>query len=145
MASKFTLMRKMVATTVVGGALVLGTAGAAGASAPTLTATQGTSAAATHLTPAAKALLPHFSCTHATKALTRIQKLEARIAAGLPKLNRIQATASAAGETQKAARIGRVITRLERPVATARLQRLAANIEAKCNVAAPTVVPQTAH
>ena len=144
MGSKFALMRKIVATTVVGGALVLGTAGAAGASAPTLTASSGATAATTQLSPEARDRLAHLSCTRATRALTMIQKSEAGIAAGLPKLHRAQARATAAGKTRKAARIGKIITRLERPDATARLQRLAAAIEAKCNVAAPAVAPTTA-
>jgi len=143
MGSKFSLMRKIAATTVVGGALVLGTSGAVGASAPTLTAASGTPAAATQLAPGAKERVADISCTRATKALTRIQKAEAGIAAGLPGLHRAQAKATAAGKSKRAARIGKLITRLGRPDATARLQRLAAGIEAKCNVAAPPVVPTT--
>ena len=144
MGSKFALMMKVVATTVVGGALLLGTAGAAGASAPTLTASSGTPSATTQLTPEARDRLAHLSCNRATRALVVIQKSEAGIAAGLPRLHRAQARAAAAGKTRKAARIGKMITRLGRPDATARLQRLAAAIEAKCNVAAPAVVPTTA-
>ena len=147
MASTFPVMRKIVATTVVGGALMFGTAGAAdaaGAAAPTSTATAGTSAATVQLTPGAKDRLPHFSCSRATKVLTKIQHAEAGIAAGLPKLHAAEAKATAAGETGKAARIGNRITRLGPPGSTTRLQRLAAAIEAKCNVAAPAIVPATA-
>lgn len=144
MGSKILLMRNIVATTVVGGALVLGTAGVAGAAAPTFSATSRTSAATTQLTRDAKDRLAHFSCTRATKALTRIQKAEVGIAAGLPKMHAAEAKATAAGKTRKASRIGKLITRLGRPGATAQLQRLAVAIEAKCNVTAPSIVPTTA-
>jgi len=144
MGSKFALMRKIVVTTVVGGALVLGTTGAAGASAPTPTAASGTPAATNQLTPEGGGRLAHVSCSRATRALITIQKSEAGIAKGLPGLHRAQVRATAAGKTRKAARIGKMITRLERPDATARLQRLAAAIEARCNVAAPAVAPTKA-
>jgi hypothetical protein len=144
MGSKISFARKIVATAVVGGALVLGTVGTAGASAPTLTATSGPSATTTQLTPAAKNRLAHLSCTRATKVLTRIQKTEAGIAAGLPKMHSTEAKAAAAGKTRMASGIGKMITRLGRPGATAQLQRLAMAIEAKCNVSAPAIVPTTA-
>jgi hypothetical protein len=136
MGSRFPLMRKTVATTVVGAALIFGTAGAAGASAPRLTVESGSPGATSQPAPATRDRLDHFSCTRASRSLTRIQKAEAGIAAGLPKLHVAEAQATAAGQTRKATRIGKLITRLERPGATARLQRMAAAIEVKCKVAA---------
>ena len=144
MGSRISFVGKIVATAVVGGALVFGTAEAAGASAPALTSTSGTPAATIQLTPAAKHRLAHLSCTRATKVLTWIQKTEAGIAAGLPKMHSAEAKATAAGKTRKAFQIGKMITRLGRPGATAQLQRLAVAIEAKCNVTAPAIVPTTA-
>lgn len=141
MGSKFPLIRKIVAAAVVGGALVLGSAGSAGASTLAQTAPSGASAATAQLTPGAKDRLAHFSCTRATRALKRIHRAEAGIAAGLPRLHAAEAKAKATGHTRKAARIGKLITRLGRPGAADRLQHLAAAIEAKCGVAVPATVP----
>ena len=144
MERTFSSIRKIVATAVVGGALVLGTAGSAGASTLAATAPSGTSAATAQLSPGAKDRLAHFSCSRATKVLARIHRAETGIAAGLPRLHAAEAKATAAGQTRKAARIGKLITRLGRPGAEARLQRLATAIEAKCNVAVPATVPAKA-
>ena len=143
MGSRTRSLRKLAVATVAAGALALGTAGVAGASAPTVTASSGSPAASTQPTAGPKAPLSHFSCSRSTKALARIHKVEAGIAAGLPRLHAAEAKAKAAGATRRAARIQRVITRLERPGATARLQRLATAIEAKCHVGAPTATPST--
>jgi hypothetical protein len=114
--------KKLVIGAVAVGALSLGTAGMAGASTPA-TGTQAIS---------------RFNCANATKVLTRIDNGEARIAAGLPKLTAAQAAASKAGETRRADRLARRITRLESSTFHTRLTRAAAAIEAKCNVAAPS-------
>ena len=134
----------LVAAAVTVGTLAFGASGVAGATAPALTATSGTPAASTQLTPGAQRRLSHFSCSRAPKALGRLQKVEARIAAGLPKLHAAETKATAAGKTKRANRIQKAITRLERPGTTARLQALAAAIEAKCNVSAPITPPTSA-
>ena len=133
--------RKLLVATVATGALALGTAGVAGASAPTLTTSSKAPGAATPLVTGGKGRLSHFSCARAGKALTRIQKAEAAIAAGLPKLHAAESKATAAGRTRRAARIQKAISRLGRPGEAARLQKLATAIEAKCNVSAPATTP----
>jgi len=134
-------LQKLLVATVATGALALGTAGVAGASAPTPTAGATASVATTAHTTWAAGRLRHFSCARAPKALTRIQKAEAAIAAGLPRLHAAESKATAAGRTKRAARIQKLISRLGRPGAAARLQKLATAIEAKCNVSAPAVTP----
>ena len=119
--------KKMIVGVVAVGALSLGAAGMAGAATP---ATSGSS------TPAATRLAK-FNCDNATKVLDRIQKGEASIAAGLPKLTAAQSKAAAAGNTKRADRLQRRITRLESAAFKTRLDKAAAAIEAKCNVAAP--------
>jgi hypothetical protein len=123
---------RTVAGTVAAGLLALGTAGVAGAATPAA----GTTATAPLLTPG-NGRLAHFDCTRAPHVLARIQKAEARIASGLPKLTAAEARAAAAGETGRADRIQKVITRLESPTLTSRLHKLVAAVEAKCNVAVP--------
>ena len=142
-------LRKLLVATVAAGALALGTAGVAGASAPTLAASSGTPVATSSGTPVATTppvapgtgRLSHFSCARAGKALARIQRAEAAIAAGLPKLHAAESKATAAGRTRRAARIQKAINRLGRPGESARLQKLATGIEAKCNVSAPATTP----
>jgi hypothetical protein len=116
--------RKLVVGAVAVGALSLGTAGIAGAA-----------------TTAPAQVGRHFNCANATKVLTRIQKGEARIAAGLPKLTAAEAKATQAGDTTLANRIQKRITRLESPTFHARLTKVSAAIEAKCNVPAPAASP----
>ena len=140
MGHRIRSMRIVALAAVAAGGLTLGTAGVAAATAPTLTSTAGTPAVA-QSGPAAKNRLAKFSCTRAPRALSRIDKTEARIAAGLPKLHAAEAKATAAGKTKRAARIEKVITRLSRPGVTARLQGLASAIEAKCGVSAPATTP----
>jgi hypothetical protein len=113
--------RKLVVGAVAVGALSLGTAGIAGA-------------ATTAPTPK---VARHFNCANATRVLARIDKGEARITAGLPKLTAAKAKATQAGDTKLAARIQKRITRLESAKFHARLTRVSAAIEAKCNVSVP--------
>jgi hypothetical protein len=115
------IAKKMVIGAVAVGALSLGTAGLAGAA----------------TVPATKAI-SDFNCANATKVLTRIDKGEARIAAGLPKLTAAQAKASKAGHTRVADRLAKRITRLESSTFHTRLTKATAAIEAKCNVTAPS-------
>lgn len=137
-------IRNLTVATLAVGTLAFGMSGVAGASAPTLTSSSGAPAAAAHRAPGATGRLAHFSCSRAPKVLGRLQKIEARIAAGLPKLHAAEAKATASGNTRRAARIQKAITRLERPGAAARLQKFASAIEAKCKVSAPSTSPTTA-
>lgn len=110
--------------------LSLGLGGLVGAATPApSTAPPGSSSAAS---PAHQ-----FNCARAPKVLARIQKAEAKIAAGLPKLHAAEAKATAAGRTKAAKRIQRRIDRLQNPKVTARLDRRTKNIEARCHVSAP--------
>jgi hypothetical protein len=132
------MLKKIVITTaiaVAAGTLSFGAAGLAGAAtAPSSTPTAPT--AKTPGSPTAKAG-KSFNCANATKVLTRIQKGEAQIAAGLPKLTAAEAKAKANGNTTRAARLQTRITRLESATFKARLDKMAQKIEAKCNVPAP--------
>ena len=112
--------KKLVVGAVAVGALSVGAAGIAGA--------------ATTTPPKVGA---HFTCARADHLLARIQKGEAHIAAGLPKLAAAEARAKQAGRTKRADRIQRRITRLESPAFKARLDKAAAAIEARCHVPAP--------
>ncbi len=117
--------RNLAVAAVAVGVLSLGSAGVGGgphnnpATAPTTT-----SAA-------------HINCARATRALTRIDKIEARVNAGFPRLTRAEAKAKAAGHTKRATRIQKLITRLESAGVHTRLARRAAAIEAACHVSAP--------
>jgi hypothetical protein len=132
------MLKKVVIITAVAvavGTLSFGAVGLAGASpAPSSTP------AAPNATPASP--VPKtgksFNCANATKVLTRIQKGEAQIAAGLPKLTAAEAKAKANGNTTRATRIQTRITRLESATFKARLDKVSQKIEAKCNVPAPT-------
>jgi hypothetical protein len=114
--------KRILIGAVAVGALSLGTAGVAGA-------------VTTSTPPKVGA---NFNCANATKVLTRIEKGEAQIAAGLPKLTAAQAKAQQAGNTERADRLTKWIHRLESPKFKARLDKASAAIEAKCNVPAPS-------
>ncbi len=116
--------RNLAVAAVAVGVLSLGSAGVAGAATTTATAPTTTSAA-------------HINCARATRALTRIDKIEARVNAGFPRLTRAEAKAKAAGHTKRATRIQKLITRLESAGVHTRLARRAAAIEAACHVSAP--------
>ena len=111
--------RKVVAALVAVGGLSLGAGGVAGAAAP----------------PASPA--GHINCARATTKLTRIERTEARIAAGLPRLTRAERRATAKGHPLRAQRIGRTIARLESSATHTRLNRRSAAIESACHVSAP--------
>ena len=103
------MLKKIVATAVLGGTLALGAAGVAGA------ATGGST---------------HPNCAKAQAAVTRIVKLEAKANVWLPKAQQREATAVQNGNTARAARIERRIARVQKleARANARIQKL----EAKC-------------
>ncbi len=115
--------------------LSLGVGGLAGAATPAPPSTPAPATSPT--TPTTPTTHREFNCTHASRALARIQKVEARIKADLPKLQAREQKAKTAGHTRAAARIQHRIKRLENPKATARLDRLATGIKAKCGVSAP--------
>jgi hypothetical protein len=73
-----------------------------------------------------------LNCADATNVLTRIDKAEARIAAGLPKLTAAQVRAAGSGHLIRAHRLERRINRLDSARFRARLTRDSAAIEAKC-------------
>jgi hypothetical protein len=121
------MLKKLAVGAVVAGSLTLGIAGTAFASTPTSSPSTAAPAAATQ-----------FNCANATKALTRIQKVEGRISAGLPKLTAAQQKASSAGHTKRADRLQKRITRLESATFKQRLQTRSQKIESTCNVSAPS-------
>ena len=121
------MLQKLAVGALVVGSLTLGTAGIASASTPTSSPSASTPAPA-----------KQFNCANATKALTRIQKVEGRINAGLPNLTAAQQKASAAGNTKRADRLQKRITRLESAAVKQRLQNRSQKIESKCNVSAPS-------
>jgi len=124
------------AIAVAAGTLSFGASAIADASpassAPTHAAATGT-AHATRVPRVGK----NFNCANADKVLARIQKGEAGIAAGLPKLTAAQAKAQAAGHTQRAARLQKVITRAKSATFAARLDKVSQKIKTQCHVAAP--------
>jgi hypothetical protein len=126
------MLKKIVITTalaVAAGTLSFGAVGGASAS-----------AAPNATTPSAQVpkVGKNFNCANASKVLSRIQKVEARIAAGLPKLTAAEARAKANGNTKRATRIQKGITRFESATFKSRLDTASQKIEAKCNVPAPT-------
>lgn len=121
------MLKKLAVGAVVAGSLTLGMAGAASASTPTSSPSTSPPAAT-----------KQFNCANATKALTRIQKVEGRISAGLPKLTAAQQKAAAAGHTKRADRLQKRITRLESARFKQRLQNRSQKIESRCNVSAPS-------
>jgi hypothetical protein len=121
------MLKKLVVGAVVAGSLTLGMAGTAVASTPSSSPSASTAAPA-----------KQFNCANATKALTRIQKVQSRIAAGLPGLTAAQQKAASAGKTQRADRLQKRITRLESPAFKQRLQNRTQKIETTCNVSAPS-------
>jgi hypothetical protein len=127
MKYSITTAKRIAVGMVAVGVLSLGSAGIAGADSTTAS------------TPATSA---SFNCANATKALTRIQTVEGKIASGLPKLTAREAKLTQAGHTKPAARLQKRITRLESSTFKARLDKASAAIEAKCNVAAPAA-PQS--
>jgi hypothetical protein len=118
------MLKKLAVGALVAGSLTLGMAGTAFASTPTSSPSS---------TPAS-----HFNCANATKALSRIQKIEGQIDAGLPKLTAAQQKASSAGHTARAARLQKRITRLESAAFKQHLQNRSQKIESACNVSAPS-------
>jgi hypothetical protein len=132
------MFKRIVITTAVAvaaGSLSFGAVSLAGAApAPSSTPPAPSSPA-----PSTQAPAPGkgFNCANATKALDRIQKVEAQIAAGLPKLTAAEAKAKGNGNTTRATRIQNRINRYDSATFKARLDKMSQKIEAKCNVPAP--------
>lgn len=80
----------------------------------------------------------HVNCANAAKALTRIEKTEARAAARLSKLLAAEAKAQKAGNTERVDHVKTRIAHLESPAFKARLAKRTSAIETKCHIAAPT-------
>jgi hypothetical protein len=75
-------------------------------------------------------------CAKAPAALALIQKAEARITSGLPKLTKAEQTARANGNNGRANRLERQIARLESTKFGGRLAKMAQRIEKACNLSA---------
>jgi hypothetical protein len=132
------MFTKFAAGVVLTGALALGSVGVAAAATPS---TSGSPAAKVSVSAKlrqlhrAEYLVKHpqaFNCANEAKAEAKITKAEARITAGLPKLVAAEKKAEANGHTKLAARIQKAITKAENPSTTQALQKLQAEITAKC-------------
>jgi hypothetical protein len=94
------MFRKIIAGTAIAGALTLGVAGAAGA--------------ATGSTGAGPAITPSTTvCSLLPQIQSHVQKVEARLAADLPKAQAREASAKTAGNTALADRIANRITKVQ--------------------------------
>ncbi len=86
-----------------------------------------------------------FNCSHADRALARIQDAQTHIAAGLPKLTAREQVASKKGHTVRAKRIEKRIKRRESPKFKTFLAKAATGIEGKCHVPAPPAPTSPPH
>jgi len=119
------MIRKMLATTALTGALALGIGGVASAATTAPPATGGT---ATHT----------FNCARAPHVLARIARLEARAQTFIPKAQAREAAAQQKGDTALANKIAARITKVQG--LEAKGTTLQQKVEAKCPgaVAAPS-------
>ncbi len=117
------MIRKVIATTALTGALALGVGGVASAASTTPPA--GGTATATHT----------FNCARAPRVLARIAKLEARAQAFIPKAQAREATAQKNGNTTRANKIAARITRVQG------LEARAATLQQKVEATCPGAVP----
>ena len=113
------MLRRIIAGTAVAGALTLGVAGVAGAATPS-------SGTGTSGTPSATA------CARVSK----VQNLEAKLNAWLPKAQAREAKATAAGHTKLANRIGTRITKVQNR--ETKLNARISKLEAKCGTTGST-------
>ena len=140
------MLKKIVVGAVAAGAVALGAVGAADAmtsnAVPAVTSPASAVVAANPSAgsvPSTGTKRQHtFSCSNGPKVLQRIATVEARISAGLPKLHAAEQRATQNGKTKRAARIERLINRLESPTFQARLQRVSQRIEQACHISPPT-------
>ncbi|MGD0882324.1 MAG: hypothetical protein ABSB09_12230 [Acidimicrobiales bacterium] len=132
--TKRTLVQFIIAIGAVG-ALALATSGVAAAAAPATSGSMGSPGTSLAQGAPASSVAGGSGrprCVRAERVLVRIQRIEARIDAGLPRLTKAEAGAKAAGNTARADRIQRAITELESPALTTRLDRLSARIIERC-------------
>jgi len=132
--TKRTSVRFMIATGAVG-ALALAASGAAAAAAPATSGSVGSPAASASQGTPASSLASGSGrprCVRGERVLVRIERIESRIDAGLPRMTKAEARAKAAGNTARADRIQRAITGLESPALTTKLDRLSAKIVGRC-------------
>ena len=139
------MLKKLVVGAIAAGTVAAGAAGvavASGSASPSTATPVSAVVAANPSTGAVPATgAKHartFTCAKAPTALQRIATVEARISAGLPKLHSAEQRATAAGNTTRAARIEKRITRLESPSFQTRLQRVTQRIEQSCHVSSPS-------
>jgi hypothetical protein len=117
-ARKWAARAVLCAVTV--SAVALGTGGAAFAGTST---TSGSTPAASR----------HSTCARASKALSRIDKVEAAVTKRLPKLEAAETRLTTAGHTKRAARVEKRIERLQN--ANVKAGARAQKIQAKCPTA----------
>ena len=140
------MLKKFVIGAVAAGTVAVGAVGTAdavsGNAAPVTTSPASAVVAANPATgsvPSTGTKRQHtFSCSNGPKVLQRIATVEAHISAGLPKLHAAEQRATQNGKTKRAAKIERLITRLESSKFQTRLQRVTQRIEQTCHISAPT-------
>jgi hypothetical protein len=113
------MMRKLVTTGVLAGALALGSVGVAGAATPSGSTAGGR----------------HFTCAKAPEALAKLHSLEANGATLVSQAQALQQSLSQDGFTKAAARVGHKIQRLQKVEAKA--PALVQRIQARCPGATP--------
>jgi len=121
------MMRKLIAVAAVSGSLALGAVGLVG-SGTAGASVASTSAAATM--PAVSPATHAARCAKAEKVAVRINKLEAKAAAWVPKAEAREAKATAAGHTKLEALIAKRIARVQKLETSG--NTLLAKIAAKC-------------
>ncbi len=101
------MIRRIIAGTAVAGALTLGLAGAAGAATGSTGSTGNTGANTPAITSSTTV------CSLLPRVQARVQKVESKLAADLPKAQAAEAKAKAAGHTKLADRIAARITKAQ--------------------------------
>ena len=118
------MIRRLIAVAAVSGSLALGVVGVAGVAGAT---TPSSATATATATPTAA------QCAKAEKLATRIQTLETKAAAWVPKAQARETKATTDGHTKLAAAIGRRISRVQK--LETRGTTLLGKISAKCGSA----------
>jgi hypothetical protein len=120
------MVRKLIAVAAVSGSLALGAAGMVGTAAVAGATTPSTPSSATLAT----------RCARAEKVATRVEALEAKAQAWLPRAQAREATATGAGHTKLATAIAKRIAWVHKR--EARGNALLAKIAAKCGTSNST-------
>ncbi len=113
------MLKKLAVASCVAGVLSLGVGAVASAAPASGSASTGAGTQSHHLT-----------CADAPKILARIQTVDAKVAARLPKLQAAESKATAAGKTKLAGRIQDRINRLDQ--VQAKTAAISAKVAAKC-------------